>query len=228
MIDFNFIWAIIFVIFLALFLSITLMTRYCAKSFDKNKFSFARNFPFEAMNNIEKGYSLYKVLLFAYIAISFVSIFAFIGKLGFYENLSFLTIIINVLFGFGNIVILFLFFFNPSNVKTQSILVSISATIAILCGALTGVLSFNIYSINLQNSIPYLPQILFGALAIFFALADDVSIFTFGLKDWARLEVKKEGSLERPKFFPLAAFEWLTFFTLFIEQILFLLILIKY
>lgn len=228
MIKFNIIWLIVLLVFVASFFAIILLTRKLTNPIGGERFSFTRNFPFEVMNNIDKGFSLYKIMLFIFVGASFAPIFAFIGQLGVYENFTILTVIITALFGVSSILFLFLFFFNPSNVKTQIILVTILMGTIVISGSLVGVLNTNVYLLNLSFAEDSYPQIIGGAMAIFFALVEIVSIFTFRLKDWASLETKNGGTLQRPKFFPLAAFEWLSFLCLFFEEFFFLISLIKY
>lgn len=202
---------------------IFLIAKLFTKPIDNERAVFTRVFPFEVINNLDRGYQVYKIIMFVFGFMCFSPLFTLAENTGFYSNLNSLTTIISILFGFGGVIFIFLNLFNPSNVKVHLTLVTIFTVLVFASGVLSTVISVLIY----RASDNALMNLILGAITLVLALTELVSVFTFNLRNWAKLESENK-VLKRPRFFPLAAFEWLSVLLLTLEEVLYLFIIIKY
>lgn len=207
--------------------SIIVVALFFTRQIDSEKVSLKRVFPFEVVNYLKAPLVVYYILLFAFGISSLLPLFQIFNDLNFYENLRPIILSIGFVSLLGAIIFIFINFFNPTDVKQHLTLVTIFTVLVSVNGILIFSNSLLTYKISIDLGIDSIKNLIIGALALCLSCVEIISIFTFNLKSWAKLE-KNEDILKRPKFFPLAAFEWLSFILLSIEEILFLLSIIKY
>ena len=223
MIEINSIWIISLVLLVVSIGFVFMLAKLFTNPIDNDKAIFKRVFPFEVINNLNKGFEFYKIAIFIFAFACISPLFILVKNDGFYSNLNPIAIITTILFGFGGIIFVFLNFFSPSHVKAHLTLVTLLTIMVFAGGIFSTVVSALIYRISNNGT----PNLIFGAVSLALALCEIVSVFTFNLKKWANLESKNE-VLKRPGFFPLAAFEWFSVLLLSLEEVLYFLILIKY
>lgn len=223
MIEINALWILSLSVLLFSFFVSIFIAYFLFNQIDEEKGIFKRIFPFEVINNLPRGFSVYKILLFIFAGLTFSPLFLF-GELdSYFVGLKTLAIITASIFGLAGICYVFLHFFNPSNVKVHLILVCIFSMMTCLSGSLVFILSLLAWN----SGFVKVPNLIFGILSLLFALFEIANIFTFKLKDWAKLE-NEDGKLKRPKFFPLAAYEWASVLILVLQEASFFLVLLKY
>ena len=223
MIKINPVWIFSLVLLVVSFGFIFLIAKLFTKPIDNENSLFRRVFPFEVINNLSRGFQAYKIILFIFAFMCFSPLFVLAENTGFYSNINPLAIVVAILFGFGGVIFVFLNFFNPSNVKVHLILVTILTCLVFASGTVSTIISILIY----RASDKGLVNLILGAITLALALTEIVSVFTFNLRKWPNLESENE-VLKRPRFFPLAAFEWFSVLLLSLEEVLYLFIIIKY
>lgn len=224
MIKFNPTWLISLIVYIISFLCIIIFSKIFTKKIDEEKYSFARIFPFETINNMPNFYKAFKIILFVFTGLCFSLVFSIPYILDLYSNLKIIFIIDSCLFGLSGIVCSFLFFFNPSNVKTHIWLVSILFQLILFASLLSASIGISLYKMDIDTN---LINLTLGVLSIFILICLIVEMIFIRLKNWTKLE-NDNGQIKRPKVFPLALFEWSLFIVLFIEEIVFFFTLVKY
>lgn len=220
MIEVSGVWIFSISIFLIVFFSIVLIAKFLTKPIDSMNFSFLRIFPFEVLNNSEKGSFIYRTLLFLFVPLCLSPIFLLINSKGLLENFNNLSILISSIYGLASICFVFINIFDVTHVKAHLILFEIFACLVLLANALTCTKGLVEYKAFLDHSQTMPILLIGGVFAGVFSILSLLVILNPRLASWARLEQieGKENEYARPKKFPLAYSEWALFFLLFLGE----------
>lgn len=230
MINIDLIWIILLASYIAVFGAVILFSVLEMRAHKTEEYSFLRNFPYEMVNNESKNSRLYKIFLFIFAGLCFGPLFDIVPNISYFGGMSTFAIIVSIVFGFTGVIAVGIHLFEARFVKVHTFLATLLMAMTFLSNALAAVYSGVTFKTleNFGNGRVF--TIILMVFSSIIALGVLALMLNPKLKDWAKLEVKKDGdqvSYARPKVFSLAFTEWLTIFALFAGEIIFFLSLIK-
>lgn len=225
MIEKNLIW-ILSLILIGLFSVIYIVSGIV--SFKKNtgeNYSFFKHFPHELSFKDDSNRKLYLAILTVnacMCALILINAFPFIYNFKSFSGFLFVEFLFAAISSISFVVMNLI---EAKFIKQHTIIATLYMVSTFAMLAITDAYCFLLYSMD-KNTF----HVTIGILSSFLTLIEILTIINPKLKDWAKLESTKNDSGEieykRPRFFPLAYSEWITFVISTLGLILFLIALI--
>ena len=197
-----------------------------AKPVDEYKFSFMRIFPFEVVRTAENNAKFYTFPTYLFAGMCFSPIIVVVSSPSSLSALNPMSIVISCTLGLGALCFLFLNVFDVTHVKPHLYLFGGFACLSILSGLLIfgrGLVGYlTLADIGQEEIIFLITEILAGLNVIFIFII----LLNPKLVTWPKLDLVN-GEYKRPKRFVLAYSEWAILLTLFINELIFFVQLLK-
>lgn len=218
------VWIVTFSLLCVCAIAIVILARFTCKPVDSYEFSFKRIFPFEVIHQNDKSLP-YRILLCAFVAVSFAPLFNLFTSYGQIENIQGISIGISCVFGFAAICFAFLHHFDATHTIPHLFLFVLFISLTLLGNALAAIKGFAVYSTYLKHNQNMICPLVGAIICAVCAIVSTIFALNPRLKNWPVLN-KLDSGYERPKVFILAFSEWMTFFLLAIGEISYFLVLL--
>lgn len=215
-------WILSVSLLLVGFLGIVLSAVLFSKPIDDDKFSFMRNFPFEAQKHSSNG-RFFELSTYLFSIMCFSPLFV-------YQDVSFeisflneTSIFISCAMGLAAVAFIFLVIFDATHTKTHIYLFGLFVLLTFFSSVLIfvrGVVGYSNYlNFGKKEPIFIVCEVLSALITIFILLV----AFNPKLSNWAKLEKSAKDSNEyvRPKKFALAYSEWAILLALMLNELTF-------
>lgn len=221
MIDVNLVW-IISLVLIAAITAILIVTGIISYKMNNNeKYSFLKHFPHELSYKDSPNRRRHLVFIFIYVFMFYSILWNTLPFITEFKSFAGLVVVEALFAVVTSLSFLAINIVEAKYVRQHTLVATLYMAGSFGMVMMTGVFSVLLFTINRSSS-----SLTVGVFSFLLAILQILVILNPRLKDWAKLDSKRSDSGEitysRPKLFPLAYSEWLTFIISTLGLILFL------